>query len=145
MSAIIEDLKKEHEIILNQLLEVKRYGVHTMEGRDQLMLSRNQLMEHLEGEDSYMYPLLEDAAKYDTELAEMLRTFYREMNEITNYCYEFFEKYSAGGGGIEFFRDFENLQLALKNRIEKEEHILFSRYDQLIAKQNERRENDGRY
>ncbi len=134
MSATIEDLKKQHEEILEQLSEVKRYGVHTMEGRNQLMSAKKKLLAHLEGEDSHMYPELELAAEHDTELAEMLTNFHREMQEITEYCLAFFEKYSVAGGGIEFLRDFENLQAALKNRIEKEEHILYARYEKLLAK-----------
>jgi len=136
MSAIIEDLKKEHEAILNQLLEVKRYGVHTTEGRHQLMIAKEKLLKHMEDEDSQMYPHLDEAAKYDTELAELLGAFYREMNEITGYCFEFFEKYSEGGSGIEFLRDFDNLQMTLNGRIKKEEFLLYSKYDQLTVIEN---------
>jgi hypothetical protein len=131
MSNLIEDFRNEHEDILNHLRDVKRMGVHTMEGRNQLMSARRELLEHLGKEDDFLYPALRRAAEIDPELAHMLENLDREMQEITAYCIKFFNKYEINGGGIDFFRDFDKLETALEARIEKEEKLLYEKYDQV--------------
>lgn len=127
----IKQLKKEHIGILAHLQEVKKQGVHTMEGRNALMTSKDLLCQHLKNEDEKLYPELKRVAKNDKKLKEMITEFIEEMKEATKFCQAFFEKYSIGGGGIEFLRDFEKLYDLLKNRIQKEETVLFPKYKEL--------------
>jgi iron-sulfur cluster repair protein YtfE (RIC family) len=133
MLKLLDVLKEEHEVILENLLAVKRYGVHTMEGRNQLMTAKRLLLDHLEKEDHHLYPELNKAAESDLELRERLDKYEQEMSDITEYCIHFFEKYSVGGGGIEFLMDFEKLKKALENRIQKEEKILYVRFERETA------------
>ncbi len=75
MKDLIDALKKEHQEILKNLAAVKHLGQHTMEGRTQLIESRNQLLAHLEREDRDLYPKLEEMAQQDPQLKEMLDSF----------------------------------------------------------------------
>lgn len=134
MSGLVNDFKKEHEAILFNFREVKRLGVHTMEGRDKLMSARRELLEHLNKEDEYFYPGLKEAGQSDPELKEILKGLDREMKEITDYCTGFYEKYELNGGGIEFFRDFDKFQKVLENRIKKEEDLLYKMYDEATGR-----------
>jgi iron-sulfur cluster repair protein YtfE (RIC family) len=128
LSKLVEEFRKEHENILEQLMAVKRMGIHTMEGRNQLMAVKQELLSHLEKEDQHLYPDLDKAAETDHRLKALLEDFEDEMKAFTSYCIEFFEKYSIQGGGIDFFRDFDKLKSALERRIDKEENLLFARY-----------------
>lgn len=129
MSDFIDELKNEHQSILKRLMNVKRLGQHTMEGRSELNRAKKELLMHLEKEDEQLYPALEERAEGDRELKEMLDPFEDEMKEITAFSIKFFKKYSIGGGGIEFFRDFDRLFNLLRDRIQKEESLLFEKYN----------------
>ena len=120
MLEFIEELKKEHRSIKNRLLKVKHLGVHTMEGRNALMETKQLLTMHLEKEDREL-------------LKQLLGPFHDEMKKISEFCSEFFAKYAVGGGGIEFFRDFAELYRLLESRIQKEETILFAEYEEFYA------------
>lgn len=133
MFEFIEELKKEHKSIINRLLKVKHLGVHTMEGRNALMETKKLLTMHLEKEDKELYPAFRQAAERDRNLKQLLDPFEDEMKKISEFCIEFFDKYTIGGGGIEFFRDFDKLYRLLENRIQKEETILFAEYEECYA------------
>ena len=78
-----------------------------------------------------MYPVLDNAAESDANLRRTLDTFAEDMNEISKAAYEFFDKYSTGGSGIEFAKDFGRLSATLSQRIRREERILYQTYDEL--------------
>jgi len=128
MNNFIEQLRKEHTQILDHLQEVKKLGVHTMEGRNVLMAAKDLLCQHLKNEDEKLYPKLKKDAEDDKKLKKIITLFINEMKKTTQFCEVFFEKYSICGGGIEFLRDFEKLYNLLKNRILKEETILYPKY-----------------
>lgn len=127
----IEELKEEHTQILAHLREVKKQGVHTMEGRNSLMAAKDLLCQHLKNEDDKLYPDLKRAAKDDKKLKKMVALFINEMKKASKFCEAFFKKYAISGGGIEFFQDFEKLYSLLQNRIQKEESILYPEYKNL--------------
>ena len=133
MGKFIEELKEEHISIINRLLKIKQLGVHTMEGRNELMETKKVLLMHLEKEDTILYPALQKVAEGDQSLKRFLDTFEEEMKKISQFCIEFFTKYAVGGGGIEFLRDFARLRSSLEERIQKEESILYEKYEELIA------------
>ncbi len=59
----------------------------------------------------------------------MLDLFEDELKGITAFSIKFFRKYSIGGGGVEFFRDFDRFYNSLRDRIQKEESLLFEKYN----------------
>lgn len=114
-------------MILDTLMEVKKLGVHTMEGRNALTAARDLLCRHFQKEDELIYPEMRKAAGGDEKKQQVIREFIEEMKQITEDCEAFFERYTMSGGGIEFMRDFDRLYSQLKSRLDKEENILFSK------------------
>jgi tRNA nucleotidyltransferase/poly(A) polymerase len=124
MSNVLEEFKKEHETVLNLLKRIKRLGVHTMEGRNQLIEAKDQLCIHMKKQFMELYPELKKSAETDAKLQETIKNYEKEMKNIVDFCAEFFDKYSISGGGIEFLRDFEKLKRTLESRIQDEEGLL---------------------
>ena len=113
-------------MILDTLKEVKKLGVHTMEGRNALTAAKNLLCRHFQKEDELIYPEMKKAAGGDQKKQRIIREFIEEMRQITEECEAFFAKYTMSGGGFEFMRDFDRMYNQLKSRLEKEESILFA-------------------
>ncbi len=124
MSKLLEEFKNEQEAITNLLNKIKRLGVHTMEGRNELLEARDQLCKHLDRQIKELYPELKIQAEQDPELKNYVENFENEMKGISTFCKDFFEKYSLGGGGIEFFRDFEKLKNELETSLQEEKDLL---------------------
>ena len=129
MSILVDEFKKEQDAINNLMAKINRMGVHTMEGRNQLLEEKQKLLVHLKKQVDELYPELEKAAESDENLKPILKSFKNEMKEIADFCVNFFEKYSEGGGGVEFLRDFERLQSTIEARIVEEATILETRED----------------
>jgi iron-sulfur cluster repair protein YtfE (RIC family) len=125
-SQFFNQLKQEHRLILDTLLEVKKLGVHTMEGRNALTAARDLLCRHFQKEDELIYPEMRKAAGEDPDKQKIIREFIEEMKEITHDCFAFFDKYTMSGGGFEFMRDFDRLYNELESRLKKEQSILFT-------------------
>ena len=125
MNNFIEQLKKEHTQILDYLQEVKKLGVHTMEGRNALTSAKDLLCLHFKKEDELLYPVLRKTTCQDKNKQQIIQFFVDEMKEVTRFCENFFSKYAISGGGIEFLQDFERLYSLLKTRLQKEESVLF--------------------
>ena len=131
MSKLIDELTIEHNTITETLQEVNRLGIGTKEGQDMLMSAKSCLLAHLEKEDEHIYPLLENAAKDDIDLKQTLDFYATNMNEISKVALDFFEKYSNGGSGLEFGKDFGELYTTLSLRIAKEEAAIYKKFDDL--------------
>ncbi|MDH5681306.1 MAG: hemerythrin domain-containing protein [Spirochaetota bacterium] len=132
MSELVNELKKEHDILVTVLNEVKEIGISSQEGKDKLSAAKNGLLAHLKKEDEQLYPKLRVAATSNEQLQRTLDHFLREMEEISSFAIEFFGKYESGGEGVEFIRDFGKLIGGLRGRIRREENILYPEYDKLF-------------
>lgn len=124
MATLLDQVKKEHEKTNNLIAKIKRLGVHTREGRDQLIEAKDQLLGDLKKEVEVLYPEIRKTAEENPNFKGTFEEFEKEMKEISEYCATFFKKYSSGGGGIEFFRDFEKLKDTLESRMHEEESLL---------------------
>ncbi|MCP4151290.1 MAG: hemerythrin domain-containing protein [bacterium] len=131
MSNLIKELIKDHTVITETLNKVKSLGITTQEGQKTLLSVKNMLLAHLKKEDDKLYPLLSKAAEKDVNLKRTLGIFAKDMEEISKTALQFFEKYSGGGAGLEFAKDFGRLHATLAQRISKEENIIYKKYDQL--------------
>lgn len=129
MSKLLEEFKQEKEVILGILQKIGRMGVHTMEGRSQLIDAKNTLMAHLNKQVGELYPELGKAAQSDPGMKLLMGHFENELKEISAFCTAFFEKYAVEGGGISFLKDFEKLKSALESRMQEQESLLEARDD----------------
>lgn len=131
MSRLIDELKKEHLIIVDVLDHVSRLGVNSKEGQQRLIDAKNGLLAHLRKEDEQLYPALNRAAEKDARLKQTLDLFAKDMTEISKGAMDFFGKYSKGGSGLDFARDVGKLFIVLKSRISKEEDIIYKEYEKI--------------
>jgi hypothetical protein len=92
MATLLEQVKKEHEITNNLIAKIKRLGVHTREGRDQLIEAKDQLLSHLKKDVEVLYPELRKTAEENPNFIGTFEEFEKEMKEISEFCAAFFKK-----------------------------------------------------
>ena len=129
MFDLIERLKEEHRVITASLEEVKSLGIVSQEGQKKLAFVKETLLKHLKLEDEKLYPVLKEIAEAEESLRLTLDIFAKDMDEVSRKVLDFFERYSRGGSGIDFARDFGALYALLSTRIRKEEDVLFVAYN----------------
>ena len=125
---LIEELKKEHMVIVDTLKDAHKIGILNAEGRKKLLSLKDILLAHMKKEDDKLYPPLKSAAEKDENFRVALDYFASNMSDISQKATHFFEKFSAGGDTMEFIREYKDLLSTLTERIEKEESILFSEF-----------------
>ena len=96
MSALIEELKREHAKIIAMLKEVKELGILSKEGLARLMSIKAHLLAHLKEEDEKLYPVLREEAEDNERLKNTLDLFALDMEKVSSVVQEFFDKYSEG-------------------------------------------------
>src|SRR5688572_12625716 len=131
MSKLVDELMKEHSLIVELLTEVSNLGITTKEGQNKLNSAKDKLLAHLKKEDEQLYPALNKAGEADPKLKGYINTFAKDMEGISKAAVGFFAKYEQGGSGDEFVRDFGEIVATLKMRIRKEENFLYKEYDKL--------------
>ncbi len=131
MSKLVEELKQEHAVLVEVLGEIQKLGSGSQETKDKLSAVKAGLLNHLLKEDNQLYPSLRKAAESDARLKTTLNVFANEMDQISAFALDFFEKYSSESRGIQFSKDFGRLVASLSSRIRKEEQILYPEYDKL--------------
>lgn len=131
MSKLVEELKKDHAVIVDVLNKIKETGVSSKEGQNLLTSAKSGLLAHLKKEDVQLYPVLNKAAESDDSLKRSLDVFATDMQNISKAALEFFDKYSGGGSGYEFAKDFGRLLAALSKRITTEENVIYKKFDEL--------------
>jgi hypothetical protein len=131
MSKLVEELKKDHEEILEVFAKVMKLGINSKEGQDILLAAKVKLLGHLKKEDERLYPALFKAAENNQDLRRKLDVFANDMKSISKNAIDFFEKYARGGLGVEFSKDFGRLVGLLKVRMPKEEEIIYAEYEKL--------------
>lgn len=136
MVALIEELKKEHAHILDMLNEIIRLGIRGEDAQKVLKAMKSDLLEHLKKEDELLYPVFKEKAAHRKELQRLLETAPRDMEAITHFAFEFFDKYSSGGSGLEFEGDLKILMATIRNRILNEENIFFEEYELMHEEDN---------
>lgn len=124
MCRVVDNLKKERESLTNQFHQVKRLGVHTMEGRNRLMESKETLLSYLKAGNLELCPKLKKTMPENQQFLRLVNSFEDETRELEILCNEFFKKYELNGGGIEFLRDFDTLEDSLEHQMQNEGEIL---------------------
>jgi iron-sulfur cluster repair protein YtfE (RIC family) len=136
MPDLIDELKQEHESCAKILNRLHVIGLNTEEGKGLLAQAKIHFLDHLKKEDDMLYPVLLNSAKKDSNLLRSIEGFSQNLEGITSYVKEFFSKYSDGGEGEEFDKDFGKLFTMLSTRIRREELILFKKYREIMGRKN---------
>ncbi len=132
MSKLIEELKREHAVIIDGLTQLMDKVISSKEGQQLLLNLKQSLLAHLKKEDGQLYPVLNKAAEKDSALKQTLDYFASDMAEISEAALAFFDKYSRVGADIGGFpADFGRLFAALKIRIHREVDVLYAKYERL--------------
>ncbi len=122
MSALIDELRKEHSEIVAALNEVKELGILSKEGLARLMTAKERLLTHLKKENEQFYPVFRK--KLDLQA--------KDMKNVSRAVQEFFDKYFSGEIlDTEIQKEFENLSVVLSKRIRNEEDILYEVYEKM--------------
>ena len=130
MSTFVETLKQEHRIILDALENIQNQDISLSEKLVILMEVKSALIEHLKKEDEMLYPFLNNEAEKDAELVSDLNKYAKEMNKISDFVFNFYEKYTKLEDISNYFfkSDLNLLITTLKDRILKEEIYLYEEY-----------------
>ena len=128
MPKLIQELKEEHVFIAETLSKLKDFGISSQERLEIMIAAKRSLLEHLKKEDEQLYPALNRLAESDADLNRTLEVFAKDMNAISKAVLVFFEKYSAGGSGTEFAKDFGWIIAKLSKRLISEEEVICTRY-----------------
>ncbi len=129
MSALIEELKREHAEIIAMLSEVKELGILSKQGQARLMSAKAHLLAHLKKEDERLYPVLRKEAKHNKNLKKEVAMFAMDPEYVSRVVSEFFDKYSGGEIDEDFSVNFESLFAAISARIRNEEDALYEEYE----------------
>ncbi len=131
MSALTEELKREHSEIVAILNEVKGLDILSKEGHAKLLSAKERFLTHLKKEDRHLYPVLIKEANDNKLLEGTLVLLAIDMMDVSRVVQEFFDKYSRGVSGKELQKEFENLFVVLDKRVRSEEDILYDEYDKI--------------
>ncbi len=132
MSALIEELKRDHAKIMTMLNEVKELGILSKEGQAKLMSAKAHLLAHLKKEDERLYPVLRKEAEHNKNLKKEVAMFAMDPEYVSRVVSEFFDKYSGGEIDENFSINFESLFTSLNARIRNEEEALYEEYEEII-------------
>lgn len=130
MLVLIEELKNEHVMIVNTLKAIEGLGIYSREGHKKLLAAKRSFLAHLKKEDEELYPALRKTAGNNEDFKRKLDHFSKNIEEVTNFVLQFFDKYATGGSSIEFKLDYDKLYSILKARILNEE-IIYKEYIKL--------------
>ena len=131
MTPLVEQLKIEHEALLNNFQDVLKTGVAKPAGIQKLMATKLLLLRHLRREENEMYPVLQRGAATNEALRTMLDDLAAEYEELARHLMDFFERYENGGEGLQFARELGKLQGMLSSRIRREENRVYPVFEKL--------------
>jgi len=132
-NSLTTKLIDEHKQMLHFFEEIQKIGLSSEQKFDLLIKIKDLLLNHLKKEDNYLYPPLTDKAKSDAFLQIKLKTFGSEMDNITAWVNDFYEKYTSPAdlSKPSYPKDIAYFLFTLKNRIMKEEISIYKAYDEL--------------
>ena len=129
---MFEEIKQEHTVIIDNLMNMKKLKIHTREGQLELLSTKNDILDHIKNEDENFYSVLKKTAESDSRLRETLNAFDKNMAVISKYTLDFFESI--------FTEEGIDLELALEKfidvhttRIKREEAILYAKCGNAVS------------
>lgn len=131
---LIKALCIEHSVIIDNLEEIKRLGVHSRKGQDMIFSIQMNIRRHLEKENKELYPVLKDAVKFERKVNDTSNLFDDNISAVSNTAVHFFENYSTKARK-QLAMETEWLIEALTWRIQREESLIFAMYEDVHSKQ----------
>ncbi len=131
MSALINQLIREHSVIFAELTQANNLGIITDEGQSKLFSAKADLLVHLKNEDEHLYPVLRKEAEKNKNLESILNSFSSEMKDISKSVMKFIDKYSNGVLDSKYVESFESIFKTLRARMKKEESVIFVEYEKI--------------
>jgi hemerythrin-like domain-containing protein len=129
MDNFIAELKSEHKELLEMLEGFKKgQGITAPGWKEKLFAAKNLFLKHLKEEDEKLYPALLKVSEKDELLNKIVTRFTQEMKKVSEKTILFLEKYASVSQGSDFIKDFAQLEILLKSRIEQEEKVLYEEY-----------------
>lgn len=89
MAKLIEELKKEHAVIVEGIEQIRESGISSKEGQQWLLNAKQSLLAHLKKEDDELYPVLNKAAEKDPSLKQTLEFFAKDMAGVSKTAIDF--------------------------------------------------------
>lgn len=134
---LISGLKSDHRDLLELFSEVSR----TLENGNyeaipsMLVAFKTRLEGHLLAENYRFYSYLEETLSRDSENADLMRDFRKEMNTIARRVVHFIKQWEQSGineaSAPHFRRDLVQVGASLKQRIDREEQSLYPLYTRM--------------
>ena len=132
-SEYINELKVEHELILNILREIMNRGVTTNEGKEALRKFKDLFFEHKKNEEKHLMPALERAAQSTSIIQPAIVADYKKQHvELEEYIEMFFENLENESIDEKTtIEEFGKIMAEFSLHMYKEERILYKQYDKL--------------
>lgn len=128
---LLEELQAGH-VFFADLFEKARGCANAREARATLFAAREPLLAHIELEDREFHPLLRKHAESDTKLKRTLSLFAKDMEDVSAYALEFFERCAGDELSDEdLASECERVATILMARLWREENVLFPEYKKL--------------
>lgn len=99
----------------------------------QLLLFRDAVLEHLQLEDTELYPRLLDAVGARSMHGRVVKSYATNMQRITESVKEFLGRQRAPLQLATFEREWRDVMQMLTSRIQSEERVLYPMYDQRLG------------
>ena len=131
MELFTQNLNDDHRGLIIKLNKVKSLGRVSPEAKEILFSSKQILLSHLRKEDEHLYPVLKKAGEKNENIKKIVDSFSQEMETISKNAITFFNKYEKESQGADFSADLENLLATLRNRIHREENILYKMFNEV--------------
>jgi len=129
---MFEEIKQEHTVIIDNLMNMKKLKIHTREGQLELLSTKNDILDHIKNEDENFYSVLKKTAESDSRLRETLNAFDKDMAVISKYTLDFFESIFTEEG-IDLELALEKLIDVHTTRIKREEAILYAKCGNAVS------------
>ncbi|GEM_PF-2737877 len=131
MDRLIEELKKQHEKLLEGFEGIFNDSAHSLSIEEVAKSLKDLLLDHIKTEDEQFYPVLYKAAKKDDYIRTMTDIFIQDFDKIYKQIQEYYDKYFSGRNYSkeEFITDSAKIMATLRNRIYEEENVLFPLYE----------------
>ena len=136
MADILDQLKEEHDRLIEAFKEIRDMGSLTQEAQARLFRARDLLLSHIEREDKELYPALRQVAERDAEVKALLDQLEGEMGDVSKAVSLFFTTHRLEGGPVMFKGSVASLCTTVLDRIQKEERLLLPAYARHVRHKN---------